>query len=384
MRVPCDRNAYYIEAKPRAASIRRILRSDRTTEPRLVSAGRTGTGRYFIEARRISGTSRGPSPAAQRPVTALASLRFAVVGAGKLGCSLALALRARGADLVGFSARTRIGRAKAEAYLGGRAAANIRELVSRSPVLFIIAVPDDALTRVADELGRELRPGSTPTGPVVAHTSGAASVAVLSPCMQAGAATLVFHPLQTFTDPNSGSARFEGSAIAITPSLPGALSPAAKLGFALADGLGARPFLLPDEKRVLYHAAATFASNYLVALEYHAERLFVAAGLPPQRALPLFLPLVRATLDNIAAQGTIEALTGPLSRGDGRTIVAHIRALREDAPDLVDLYKLLGLATLDLIRAKRELGAATVSQLAELLGDPNLPSAAESDRQGAS
>ena len=313
---------------------------------------------------------------------ALASIRFVVIGAGRLGSSLALALRARGADLVGFTARTAAGRARAEAWLGERAAAHIHELVSHSPDLYVVAVPDDALARVADGLGAELRRRPADSMPVVAHTSGATSVTVLSPCRQAGAATLVFHPLQTFTDPTSGPARFAGAAIAITPSVIEEASPAAALGFALADGLGARPFLLADDKRALYHAAATLACNYLVTLEHHAEQLFIKAGLPREEALSLFLPLVTATLDNISTQGTLPALTGPLSRGDRRTVAQHMRALDVDAPHLVPLYRILGLATLDLIRARGEVDPAAIGELADLLAALRPSPALESARQG--
>ena len=306
-----------------------------------------------------------------------------VLGSGNLGSSLALALNAVGAHLAGFTARTPAGRARAEAYLGGRAAARVADLVACSPDLFIVAVPDDALPGVADELAEELRRRPASPEPVVAHTSGATSVEVLRPCEQAGAATLVFHPLQTFSDPAVGSTRFAGAAIALTPSVTGDPSRAAALGFALAVGLGARPFILPDGKRALYHAAASFACNYLVTLEYHAEQLFVKAGLPAEDAVSLFLPLVRATVDNVGVQGTVAALTGPLSRGDTGTLASHLKALEVDAPHLVDLYRLLGLATLDLIRARGELGPETISQVARLLAIPAMPPIPESERQGA-
>jgi predicted short-subunit dehydrogenase-like oxidoreductase (DUF2520 family) len=319
-------------------------------------------------------------PVTQSAAVALASLRFVVVGAGQLGSSLALAMRARGADLLGFTAHTATGRARAEAWLGGRATVHVQELMSLSPRLVVVAVPDDALLGVADELGADLRHRPPRPDLVVAHTSGATSVTALSPCQRAGASTLVFHPLQTFTDPSSGSARFAGAAIAITPSVMGEASPAAALGFALANGLGARPFLLPDDKRGLYHAAATLACNYLVALEHLAEQLFITAGLPKEEALSLFLPLVEATLDNIGARGTVAALTGPLSRGDTRTVSEHLRALAVDAPDLLPAYRLLGLATLDLVRLRADISPATIAELGRLLATPDPPPLLESSR----
>jgi predicted short-subunit dehydrogenase-like oxidoreductase (DUF2520 family) len=311
---------------------------------------------------------------------ATTTVRFVVVGAGRLGASLALALRNRGSDLAGFTARTFEGRANAESWLRRPSCTSLAELSTLAPQLVVIAVPDQALPPVARELAPLLVPPSS-GGPVfVAHTSGATSVRVLEPCAQAGALTFAFHPLQTFSDPVAGAGRFAGAAIAITPAesqpADGRLSPSARLGFGLAHTLGATPFLLPDGKRSLYHAAAAMACNYLVTLQHEAARLFVSAGLPANNAVPLFLPLVETTLANIARQGTVDALTGPLSRGDVTTIAGHLQALTEEAPDLLPLYRGLGLATLDLVRRRGEVSPATMEELAAVLagaGDPSKP-----------
>ena len=263
-------------------------------------------------------------------------------------------------------------------------------------------MPDGAITGVAAELGAELRagteavpsaaagagvadaqggaaargagagPGVRPAGaahrPVVAHTSGATSVSALLPCEEAGAATLVFHPLQTFPEPLSGATRFAGAGVALSP---GSADPdaAGAMGMKLADILGMRPFFLADEKRTLYHAAATVACNYVVTLEYLANELFVKAGVPERVTWPLFLPLVRATLENLAARGPVDALTGPLSRGDAATIAAHLEALASDAPEIVPVYRALGLATLDLVAARYEVDPEELARLHALLAE---------------
>jgi predicted short-subunit dehydrogenase-like oxidoreductase (DUF2520 family) len=278
--------------------------------------------------------------------------------------------------MAGFTAATDAGRTRAAGWLGSRAVMGLDELVSAGPELYLLTVPDHALPAVAQELAQALsraRKSQDPTGersgPVAAHTSGATSVSVLADCEQAGAATLVFHPLQTFSDPATGRARFAGAAVALTPADGRADSAAGAMGFRLAHALGSRPFLLADAKRPLYHAAASVACNYLVTLEHHAHRLFVKAGLPEDDALSLFLPLVSATLENVARQGPIHALTGPLSRGDIHTIEAHIRALEADAPDLLPLYRSLGLATLDLVKAREDVRGSVLAELARLLRD---------------
>ncbi len=186
---------------------------------------------------------------------------------------------------------------------------------------------------------------------------------------RAGAACAVFHPLQTFSEPLTGSTRFVGAAIAVTPT-PGEESDAASAeGFALAQALRARPFLLPDDRRTLYHAAASVAANYLVTLEHCAQQLFVAAGMPEDEALALFLPLVGAALENVGAQGPVRALTGPLCRGDLPTISAHLEAVAQQAPGYLALYRLLGLYTLDLVRARGDVASESIDELVRLLSD---------------
>jgi predicted short-subunit dehydrogenase-like oxidoreductase (DUF2520 family) len=293
------------------------------------------------------------------------SLRFAVIGAGRLGASLALALRAKGLPLVAYSAYTPAGRTRAEAWLGGSAMADLPGVVSTGPDLYLLTVPDAVLPVVAWELGELL---SVRPGALVAHTSGATSVEVLEPCERQKATTFAFHPLQTFSEPLAGHQRFPGIAVAVTPGARGHDPRAAEVGFALAYLLGARPFLLADDKRALYHTAAAMACNYLVTLEHEARGLFVQSGLPSDEALGLFLPLVRATLDNLEAQGTVNALTGPLSRADVQTVRTHLDALARYAPSLLPLYQTLGLATLDLVEARREIDTATIDELAGLLG----------------
>jgi predicted short-subunit dehydrogenase-like oxidoreductase (DUF2520 family) len=252
-------------------------------------------------------------------------------------------------------------------------------LVRLRPELYLVCVPDDAITAVAAELGAELLAAggadtSQRTGigaarrAVVAHTSGATPVSVLLCCEEAGAATLAFHPLQTFPEPISGAERFAGAGVALTP---GSADPdaAGTMGMKLANTLGMRPFFLADEKRSLYHAAATVACNYLVTLEYLANELFVKAGVPERVTWSLFLPLVRAALENLAARGPTEALTGPLSRGDAATIAAHLEALASDAPEVVPVYRALGLATLDLVAARHEVGSEGLARLHALLAE---------------
>ncbi len=319
-------------------------------EPRLVSLAELEQGQVSIAA-------------------ASTSSRFAVIGAGRVGASLALALCAQGYTLSGFTSATPAGRARAEGLLGRAATLHLPALVALRPEIYFICTPDSVVADVAAELGAALAaagPQGPAAPPVVVHTSGATSVSVLAPCEKAGAAALVFHPLQTFPEPLTGATRFAGAGVALTPG-PGRPDMAGEVGFRTADDLGMRPFLLADDKRSLYHAAASVACNYLVTLEAIANDLFVRAGVPERVTFDLFLPLVRATLDNVASRGPVDALTGPLSRGDAATIAAHLEALAEDAPASLSVYRSLGEATLGLVAARGDVSPAVIARMKELL-----------------
>jgi predicted short-subunit dehydrogenase-like oxidoreductase (DUF2520 family) len=86
---------------------------------------------------------------------------------------------------------------------------------------------------------------------------------------------------------------------------------------------------VPDDQRARYHAAATVASNHLVALLGQVARLAETTGVPPAA----FLPLVRATVDNVEVLGATDALTGPVARGDVDTVVRHLDALPDGEGD---------------------------------------------------
>jgi predicted short-subunit dehydrogenase-like oxidoreductase (DUF2520 family) len=192
-----------------------------------------------------------------------------------------------------------------------------------SPELVLLCVPDSVIAEVARAL---------PSGPWVAHVSGATPLQALAPHER----RFSVHPLQTFTRPEGRgpeqlALQLDGAWAAVTGETAEALAVARWL----AETLGLRAFELDDGHRVLYHAGAVFASNYVVALEHAAAVLFEAAG-APREAL---VPLMTRTIENGFE------LTGPIARGDWATVEAHRTAIREARPDLESLYERLAEAT---------------------------------------
>jgi predicted short-subunit dehydrogenase-like oxidoreductase (DUF2520 family) len=224
-----------------------------------------------------------------------------VVGAGRVGTALA-------------------------ARLGERVPTQVttHELDVGEADLVVLCVPDRAIGEVA---------AGIPAGPWVAHTSGAARLGALDPHSR----RFGLHPLQTFSS-DLGPEQLDGAWAAVSGESDDALA----AGRELAELLRLRPFELDDDERPLYHAAASFASAFLVTLHDVAGELMTAAGAPPE-ALE---PLIRRTIDNGFRH------TGPLVRGDWETVERHLEAIGARRPQLLPLYRALADVEAALLGAR--------------------------------
>lgn len=232
-----------------------------------------------------------------------------IVGSGRAGNSIATAARQAGLAV------SLCGRSPDPGMISG--------------ACVLLCVPDSAIADAAAAIG------SLEQGPaMIGHTSGATDLDALLP---AGASNGCFsiHPLQTLPD---GSSDLTGAPAAVSGSDAGSLAVASSL----AETLGMLPFVVRDADRVLYHAAASMASNFLVTLEQSASDLLKASGVTEPRAT--LAPLVQRTLDNWIAQGQ-DALTGPIARGDEATVGRHREAINRVRPDLISVYDALADAT---------------------------------------
>lgn len=254
-----------------------------------------------------------------------------VVGPGRAGLGLGLALARAGYQVAAHSRTPRPIPSPIEATSGGTP-----PWLSRVGVI-LIAVPDDAIARVATQLSRTAAIGSKHA---VLHLSGALDRSALVALESSGAALGSLHPLQTLADAASAPARLRG-AVAVTEGDARAVRMAAEL----ATAVGLKPVAIPSASKAVYHAAGVFGSNYVVALLGVARRLLKQAGLPSAVAEPGLLSLLHGTVDNLAAGGLERALTGPVARADVDTIKRHVAALRGDD---AELYRLLGAAAADL------------------------------------
>jgi predicted short-subunit dehydrogenase-like oxidoreductase (DUF2520 family) len=283
-------------------------------------------------------------------------LNLSIVGAGRVGTGLAVLLSRAGRQVAAASGRDG-SRARVERYLPGVPFLDDMS-AARDTAVVILGVPDDRIEPVCTALAEA---GAFRPGQAVVHLSGATSLAALEPARRAGATVLSLHPLQTVPDVDSAIERLPGSAMAVTAHDEAGYA----VGERLATDAGGRPFRLPDDRKPLYHAAAVFCSNYLVAVEGLAERLFRAAGLDDP--VELFAPLARATLDHVLEDGPAAALTGPAARGDAGTVRRNLEALASNAPDAVPAYVALARAALDLAQGAGRIDAEARARVEEAL-----------------
>jgi predicted short-subunit dehydrogenase-like oxidoreductase (DUF2520 family) len=276
------------------------------------------------------------------------AFRVTILGAGRMGQGLALSLVRTGVAVSLVARRQHQVTSPLVLHAGSRASA-----VGGAEVV-ILAVPDDAITALAGELAGE---GSVAPDAAVLHLSGLLDRGALAPLAATGAGLGSFHPLQAIADPADAPARFAGAYAGIEGD-ERALAGADRL----ARSLGMMPVRLSGAAKPAYHAGAVMAANYTVALAGVAERLALEAGVPSESAARIYLPLVRGAAANLE-RGPAAALTGPIRRGDVRTVEAHLAALRGDDREL---YRRLGQEALQLARAAG-LDPSVAARLAGLL-----------------
>ena len=282
-----------------------------------------------------------------------------IVGAGRTG--LALGLRLHRAGAVGGV--TVSGR-RADApdhplFTGDAPAAEYRPSLDSVPAAIdaaVIAVPDGAIAEVAARLAAIQLPPSIP----VLHTSGSRSTGILQALAEQGHPVGSVHPLAAVADPVEGAERLAG----VTWGVEGQ-GAAAALAERIVRACGGRVLRIAPGGKPAYHAAAVFASNYAVALLSVAERLMEQAGVDAADARPALAALAAGAVENVAARGPVQALTGPVVRGDVETVALHLARLSADERAL---YCLLAREALRLARAAG-LDAATADRLGALLGE---------------
>jgi len=281
-----------------------------------------------------------------------ARLSIGIVGPGRAGIALAVALKKSGVRVLGLHGRRR-----------KRVPAGLRLTVGGLPAwlpgadVILLAVQDDQLQPLVAQLAES---GGLRSRQVVLHLSGVRPTSSLSPLTPHGVFIGGMHPLMTAMGKPAIDAR---NLAAATFALEGDVK-AVRAARLLVRRLGGRAVRLRAESRPRYHAGAVFAANYVVTMLAVAEDLLVEAGFARRAARAALIPLTGAALANSATNGPSRALTGPIVRGDAATVRLNMRALTDEQRAL---YRAAGEATLRLAQRAGRVDPARATDIGRVL-----------------
>ena len=282
-------------------------------------------------------------------------LTIGFIGAGITGTALAVRLTQQGYSVTAVASRTAASADNFARRINGcHSYKKVQEVADKAQLVFI-TTPDDVISTVAAAIQWH-------KDQYVVHCSGAHSTDILEAAYKNGAVTGCFHPLQTFAGIEQAIENIPGSTFAIEAGE--ALATILK---DMATAMNGDCVILRAGDKVLYHAAAVIACNYLVTLTKLATDLWQEFGSTQANGVKALMPLLRGTLSNIERVGLPDCLTGPIARGDLGTIEKHLQALGEKAPSLLSTYRDLGLQTIPIAEAKGKINTERAEALKALL-----------------
>ncbi|MGO1594649.1 MAG: Rossmann-like and DUF2520 domain-containing protein, partial [Ancrocorticia sp.] len=275
-------------------------------------------------------------------------LKIGVISAGKVGATLAAALRASGHTITGAYAHSEASTDRLETMLPNVPAMEVEEIAASSEMI-LLAVPDDELGPLVEGMAKL---GLWKRGHLAVHVAGRYGTGILDPAAQAGAIPLAIHPAMTFTGTSLDLKRLIDCPFGITGS--GMFLP---IGQALVEETGGHAVIIEEEDRGLYHAAICHGANHAVTLVNQAMRMLESIGIEDPGAY--LTPLIHASIDGALRSGE-KLLTGPVVRGDAGTVAEHLQAIdalaaTDGATDIPPVYRALATATADRANQRRVL-----------------------------
>ena len=288
--------------------------------------------------------------------------RLNVIGAGKLGRTLARLFSDAGLVTIGdIYNRNSEHSHSAQAFIGaGRVITNLEQLSNAPAQLWMLATPDDVIRDCANQLA-ELADISWQRTTVF-HSSGLKTSTELAALQKLGSSIASAHPAHSFACPERSLTSFASTVCTLEGD-----KQAITVLDSLLSSIGGQTTTIKPEAKPLYHAATVMASNYLVALLGASEALLEKAGIEETLASAVLSPLMRQSLENGITEGAVNALTGPIARGDINTLEAHLKAIEQRAPDLRSTYATLGAQALKLAQQKNTLHEKELAAMEKLL-----------------
>lgn len=269
-----------------------------------------------------------------------------MIGAGKVGCSMGKYMKEHGLQVAGYVSRHRESSEQAGTFTGTKVFEDLNDLIQACGVL-CLAVPDDEIGNVWQEMRRIGENSSAVhplAGKIVCHFSGSLSSAVFSGIENTGAAGCSVHPMYAFSDKFTSYQKLNTAIVTIEGQ-----EKAAAVMEKMFSGMGNRVLKIAPEAKMRYHCSASLVSNFMTGLFSMGMDLLEQCGIPEEMGRELAGPLVVHNLEAAVRDGAVKTLTGPIERGDVRTVEGHLAVLGEE--DRM-IYRLLGQKVLAVAQRK--------------------------------
>jgi predicted short-subunit dehydrogenase-like oxidoreductase (DUF2520 family) len=297
-----------------------------------------------------------------------------IIGAGRVGQTLGRLWHSSGVFAIqdvltnsAASAQTACG------FIGAGTPVQDRSAMREADV-WMLAVPDAQIAAVAAALAAHALASSkavprtapraasgtaaaqSPRAPIAFHCSGAQSARILSPLVDLGWQTASAHCILSFANADAAVAQFPGTACA----LEGDAFAIATLHSAFTV-IQAHCFEVASNDKLLYHAAAVFATNFLPVIQSVAEDAWRATGVPEDLLPALRASLLTNAVANINRLGPAGALTGPAARGDVAAIAIQALAVSQWDAQAGAAYEALSALALRLAKTRTDSSATPAS-----------------------
>ena len=268
-------------------------------------------------------------------------MKIAFIGAGNVSTALGLYFKTKGFEIQGYYSQNHQSAEKAAQLTHAHPYISPEELINDSQMIWI-TTPDDQIEKVARQLS-EL-PVPQKNEKLILHASGVHSLEILNPLKDKGYQTACAHPLFAFTEPILAQQKLNNVWFGIEKT--------DEENRQLTDFFntcGNKTLSIDSDKKTLYHAAACVLSNYLVTLLNASYRMFEKSGVAKDDIQKATQPLLESVIDNLKDKNCADALTGPIKRGDEKTVSMHVESLSAFMPEMLELYTLMGKETLKML-----------------------------------
>ena len=266
-------------------------------------------------------------------------MRIGIIGAGKVGTTLGKYLSIHGKNVTGFYSRTHESADEAATFAETETYSSLCKLVEKSDVIFI-TTPDGVIHQVwGDLLHQDI------SNRIICHFSGSLSSHVFSVREEAGASGISMHPMYAFSDKFHSYEQFHTAYLTLEgdPEAVAVMKP-------MWEAIGHHVLTLKAKDKIKYHAAAAMASNEMLGLMQASLDILSECGFSEKDSMALLTPLVQGNIASMLEKGCVNALTGPVERGDAQTVRKHLQAL--EGSKAGKIYQSLGSTMVELAKRR--------------------------------